>query len=192
MILQVLSEGWASPLKGFMREDEFLQTLHFNCIFVDGECYNQSIAIVLPVSTADKNNLEGTSALALYYNNIPYAILRKPEFYYHRKEERAARQFGTTNKDHPHIKLIIESGDWLVGGDLEVLRRVRWNDGLDQYRLTPRELRMKFRTVGADAVFAFQLRNPIHNGHALLMTDTCKQLKDRGKSLVLNIHFYNK
>lgn len=23
--LQVLSEGWATPLKGFMREDEFLQ-----------------------------------------------------------------------------------------------------------------------------------------------------------------------
>lgn len=163
-----------------MREDEFLQALHFNCIFVDGECYNQSIPIVLPVSTADKNNLENRSAITLCYNNIPYAILRKPEFYYYRKEERAARQFGTTNKDHPYIKLIIESGEWLVGGDLEVLRRVRWNDGLDQYRLTPRELRMKFKTLGADAVFAFQLRNPIHNGHALLMTDTCKQLKERG------------
>lgn len=180
MDFQVLSEGWASPLKGFMREDQFLQTLHFNCIFIDGECYNQSIPIVLPVSTTDKNNLEGTSAFTLYYNNIPYAILRKPEFYYHRKEERVARQFGTTNQDHPHIKLIIESGDWLVGGDLEVLRRVKWDDGLDKYRLKPSELRMKFKTMGADAVFAFQLRNPIHNGHALLMSDTCKQLKDRG------------
>ena len=57
-----------------------------------------------------------------------------------------------------------------MGGDLEVLERIRWNDGLDEYRLTPRELRAKFRTMGADAVFAFQLRNPVHNGHALLMT----------------------
>ena len=52
-----------------------------------------------------------------------------------------------------------------------------WNDGLDPYRLTPVELRKKFKEVGADAVFAFQLRNPIHNGHALLMkvnsTFTC-------------------
>lgn len=63
---------------------------------------------------------------------------------------------------------------------MEALRRIRWNDGLDSYRLTPKELRMKFKTVGADAVFAFQLRNPIHNGHALLMTDTCRQLKERG------------
>ena len=29
--------------------------------------------------------------------------------------------------------------------------------------------RAEFRRCGADAVFAFQLRNPIHNGHALLM-----------------------
>ena len=27
-----------------------------------------------------------------------------------------------------------ESGDWLVGGDLSVLGRVTWGDGLDQYR----------------------------------------------------------
>lgn len=48
----------------------------------------------------------------------------------------------------------------------------RWNDGLDQYRLTPNELRAKFRQMKADAVFAFQLRNPVHNGHALLMQVT--------------------
>lgn len=33
------------------------------------------------------------------------AILRNPEFYEHRKEERCARQWGTTCKDHPYIKV---------------------------------------------------------------------------------------
>ena len=28
--LQVIGEGWASPLKGFMREGTLLETLHFN------------------------------------------------------------------------------------------------------------------------------------------------------------------
>lgn len=65
--------------------------------------------------------------------------------------------------------MINASGDFLVGGTLEVLGRIRWNDGLDEYRLTPSELKAKFKQMGADAVFAFQLRNPIHNGHALLM-----------------------
>ena len=65
--------------------------------------------------------------------------------------------------------MIHESGDWLCGGDIEVLEPIKWNDGLDQYRKTPKELREKFRQMGTDAVFVFQLRNPVHNGHALLM-----------------------
>ena len=43
--------------------------------------------------------------------------------------------------------MIYESGDWLCGGDLEVIERIRWNDGLDEYRLTPNELRAKFRKM---------------------------------------------
>ncbi|KAJ8964443.1 hypothetical protein NQ317_013853, partial [Molorchus minor] len=43
--------------------------------------------------------------------------------------------------------------------------------------------------MGADAVFAFQLRNPIHNGHALLMSDTKRQLQERGyRKPVLLLH----
>lgn len=65
--------------------------------------------------------------------------------------------------------MIYESGDWLVGGNLDVLGEIKWNDGLDKYRLKPNELRAEFVKRQSDAVFAFQLRNPIHNGHALLM-----------------------
>lgn len=43
----------------------------------------------------------------------------------------------------------MEGGDWLVGGDLEVLERIKWNDGLDQYRLTPKELKQKFKDMQA-------------------------------------------
>ncbi|KAL1497091.1 hypothetical protein ABEB36_008105 [Hypothenemus hampei] len=178
--LQVLSEGWASPLKGFMKEDEYLQVLHFNTININGQIINQSVPIVLPISSSLKDAIGESDAVALFYNEELYAILRNPEIFYHNKEERIARQFGTTHKEHPHIKIIYDSGDWLIGGDLEVTKRVTWKDGLDQYRLTPKELREKFRTMKADAVFAFQLRNPIHNGHALLMTDTRRQLIQKG------------
>jgi 3'-phosphoadenosine 5'-phosphosulfate synthase len=40
---------------------------------------------------------------------------------------------------HPnqtYIKQVMACGDWLVGGELEVLERIIWYDGLDQYRLT--------------------------------------------------------
>ncbi|XP_055550924.1 bifunctional 3'-phosphoadenosine 5'-phosphosulfate synthase isoform X2 [Wyeomyia smithii] len=189
--LQVLAEGWAYPLKGFMREKEYLQTLHFNCMLNEDETIreNQSIPIVLSISEDDKNKLDGVSALSLSYEGRLVAVMRKPEFYYQRKEERCARQFGTSHENHPYIKMIMESGQYLVGGDVEVLKRIYWNDGLDSYRLTPNELRRKFQEVKADAIFAFQLRNPIHNGHALLMSDCRRQLLERGyKNPVLLLH----
>ncbi|UJR25566.1 hypothetical protein I4U23_006911 [Adineta vaga] len=185
---QVLSEGWATPLTGFMREKEYLQCLHFGCL-MKGHIENQTIPIVLPCSTEDKERLKSSSTIALCYNKKLVALLKTPEFYQHRKEERCARVFGTTNIGHPYIKMIFESGDWLIGGDLEVLERIQWNDGLDQFRLTPQELRQRFRDIKADAVFAFQLRNPIHNGHSLLMQTTRQLLVDRGfKNPVLLLH----
>ncbi|XP_006880375.1 PREDICTED: bifunctional 3'-phosphoadenosine 5'-phosphosulfate synthase 2 isoform X1 [Elephantulus edwardii] len=191
--VQVLSEGWATPLKGFMREKEYLQVLHFDTL-LDGMVLpdgviNMSIPIVLPVSADDKKRLEGCSEFALVHAGRKVAILKDPEFYEHRKEERCSRVWGTTCEKHPHIKMVMESGDWLVGGDLQVLERIRWNDGLDQYRLTPLELKQKCKEMNADAVFAFQLRNPVHNGHALLMQDTRRRLLERGyKHPVLLLH----
>ncbi|XP_046960130.1 bifunctional 3'-phosphoadenosine 5'-phosphosulfate synthase isoform X2 [Vanessa cardui] len=188
--VQVLSEGWAYPLKGFMREIEYLQALHSNCLTLgDGSLVNQSVPVVLPLHSADKERLSGAAAVALRHAGRAVAILRAPEFYPHRRAERCARQFGIYHTGHPYIKMIEESGDWLVGGNLEVFERIRWDDGLDSYRLTPNELRQKFKELNADAVFAFQLRNPIHNGHALLMQDTRRQLLERGyKNPVLLLH----
>ena len=47
------------------------------------------------------------------------------------------------------FQMVMESGDWLVGGDLQVLDRIYWNDGLDAYRLTPNELKQKFKEMNA-------------------------------------------
>ena len=66
---------------------------------------NQSIPIVLPVTSKDKERLTDHSAFTLKYKGVAKAIIRQPEFYEHRKEERCSRQFGTTNPDHPYIKV---------------------------------------------------------------------------------------
>ena len=64
--------------------------------------------------------------------------------------------------------MIYDSGDWLVGGEIETLERIKWNDGLDKYRLTPTELRQKFAAMNADAVFAFQVKEWV-SGHLNLI-----------------------
>ena len=87
-----------------MREREYLQCQHFGCL-LDGGVTNQSIPIVLPVGTEDKERMEGCSAISINYENRCIAILRTPEFYEHRKEERCSRQFGTNDTAHPYIKV---------------------------------------------------------------------------------------
>ena len=54
--VHVLSEGWASPLRGFMREFEFLQTLHFNTFWLkNGSAMNMSVPIVLAIDDSQKH-----------------------------------------------------------------------------------------------------------------------------------------
>ena len=51
--------------------------------------------------------LENCKKFVLRYNGKIVAAVSDPEIYEHRKEERVARQFGTTNKNHPYIKVYL-------------------------------------------------------------------------------------
>ncbi|KAL0913924.1 hypothetical protein M5K25_017417 [Dendrobium thyrsiflorum] len=190
--VHVVAEGWASPLRGFMREEQYLQCLHFNSIrMADGSIVNMSLPIVLAIDDYTKEAIGVSPDVALVGPNGDFvAILRSIEIYKHNKEERIARTWGTTAPGLPYVEEVIRpSGNWLVGGDLEVLEPIKYNDGLDHYRLSPRELRKEFDSRQADAVFAFQLRNPVHNGHALLMNDTRRRLLEMGyKNPILLLH----
>ena len=121
---------------------------------------------------------------------LPFLTPCSIEIYKHNKEERIARTWGTTAPGLPYVEeAITPAGNWLIGGDLEVFERIKYHDGLDHYRLSPAELRKEFERRKADAVFAFQLRNPVHNGHALLMTDTRRRLLEMGfKNPILLLH----
>ncbi|CAM8927053.1 unnamed protein product [Rhodiola kirilowii] len=182
--VHVLSQGWASPLAGFMRESEFLQTLHFNSLRLgDGSLVNMSVPIVLAIDDLQKDLIGNSERVALLHpdNHNPVAILCNIEIYKHPKEERIARTWGTTARGLPYVEEVItNAGNWLIGGDLEVIETINYNDGLDRFRLSPAELRKELSKRNADAVFAFQLRNPVHNGHALLMTDTRRRLLAMG------------
>lgn len=56
--VQVLAEGWATPLNGFMREREYLQCLHFDCL-LDGKILLQFSTVWYPLLLAmqQKNHI---------------------------------------------------------------------------------------------------------------------------------------
>jgi len=207
--LQVIGEGWASPLKGFMREGTLLETLHFNSIVVDPfdltgnggkherttdfanfsnrqapDRVSMSVPITLSCTSFSKDAIEASDkdAIALVTEmGQTVAILRNPEIYENRKEEIIARMFGVIDPGHPYIaKHIIGGGDYLIGGEIELLDRIRYNDGLDKWRKTAGELMAEFKSKGADTVYAFQTRNPTHAGHAYLMRTAGEDLVKQG------------
>jgi 3'-phosphoadenosine 5'-phosphosulfate synthase len=206
--LQVIGEGWASPLKGFMREGTLLETLHFNSILVDPfnitgnqmrhemktdfatfsehqppSRVSMSVPITLPCTSFSKDAIESSdkNAIALVTQmGQTVAILRDPEVYNNRKEEIVTRMFGAIDMDHPYIKTIYSGGDYLIGGEIELLDRIKYNDGLDKWRKTASELMDEFQSKGADTVYAFQTRNPTHAGHAYLMRSAGEDLKKQG------------
>lgn len=80
--VHVLSQGWASPLTGFMNESQFLQTLHFNSLRVsDGSVVNMSVPIVLAIDDVVKDLIveSGYNRVALLHpiSRNPIAILNK-------------------------------------------------------------------------------------------------------------------
>ena len=77
--VHTVSEGWASPLTGFMRQSEYLQALHFNCLRLsDDSLVNMSLPIVLAVGDAEKEGLSGVRDVTLVApNGDDVAILRK-------------------------------------------------------------------------------------------------------------------
>ena len=205
--LQTIAEGWAAPLKGFMREGTLLQTMHFNSILVDpknitgSKALNEmqtnfldfktvppkrvsmSVPIVLPITDYTKAAFEQSGKHAVTLMNKhgqPLAILRNPEIYRNRKEEIVSRIFGVIDPGHPYIAHIYGGGNWLMGGEVELLQRIRYNDGLDKFRLTAPEVMKEIEAKKADAVYAFQTRNPTHAGHAYLMRTGRQILLDKG------------
>jgi len=204
--LQVIGEGWAAPLKGFMREGALVQQLWFNSMLVDernftglgsyleGQSTNwmqsafprdrvsMPVPIVLPITEFSKKMVGDAAAVALTNAaGQPLAILRAPEVYEFRVREVLARTWGATDDEHPYMKYLLLPGkNHLIGGEVELLGRIKYNDGLDKYRLTVDELRAAFKAKGADVIYAFQTRNPTHAGHAFLMKDSRRKLMAKG------------
>lgn len=189
-----------------MREGVLLETLHFNSILADTlnvtgniqkltsptnfndfselpppDRISMSLPITLSITSFTKQIVGDAKAVALVTQlGKTVAILRNPEIYANRKEEIVTRMFGVIDPGHPYIQHIYKGGDYLIGGEVELLDKIQYHDGLDQYRLTAKELLQEFQKRGADTVYAFQTRNPTHAGHAYLMKRAGEKLKTEG------------
>lgn len=141
--LQTIAQGWAYPLKRFMNELELLESMHMNMITseVDGKKHILSVPITQHITAEDKDRFAGKGKIAIKCTKISQeilAVIEEPVIFDNRKEEIATRSFGTFGKTHPKVERIMAQGDFLISGkSMRFLRDVEFNDGMDQYRMTP-------------------------------------------------------
>uniref|UniRef100_A0A6N2MSF8 Sulphate adenylyltransferase catalytic domain-containing protein n=1 Tax=Salix viminalis TaxID=40686 RepID=A0A6N2MSF8_SALVM len=59
---------------------------------------------------------------------------------------------------------IAGSGNWLIGGDLEVIEPIKYHDGLDHF-----DCHLHNSAKNSLLFLCIPAQNPVHNGHALLI-----------------------
>lgn len=193
--LQTIGDGWAAPLNRFMNELELLEVMNMKTI-TDGEGkrHLMSVPITQSVTAEQKASLEGQAKVAIKCSAVSgdkvLAVINAPCFFDNRKEEICARTFGCMSEAHPCAETIFAQGEFLISGEsMRFVNRPVFNDGNDQFRLLPSEIKAKIVEKNADVVYAFQVRNPLHNGHVLLLKDTREQLIKQGyRNPILLLH----
>jgi len=173
---------------------QLLEVLQMKTITTcDGHKHLFSVPITQSLTKDEVEHLKGEKKIALKCSKVTdkvLAIIENPVYFDNRKEEISTRTFGTFSQKHPKIERIMAQGDFLVSGcKTRFVHEIKFNDGLDQYRLTPVQVNQAMKDKHADVVYAFQVRNPLHNGHIILMEDTREQLLKKGqKNPILLLH----
>ena len=100
-----------------------------------------SVPITQHVTKEQAAELKNEKKIALRCQKVSsevLAVIENPVFFENRKEEISARIFGTQSTKHCKVERIMAQGDFLVTGSaMKFVHKIEFNDGIDQYRLTP-------------------------------------------------------
>ncbi len=155
-----LGYGIYSPLTGFIDSVELDSILNNMRLTND---LPWTIPIILDVDGSFRNRFGPGDEIILKYSGKPIARLHISEIYRYDKKEFVEKVFKTRDVNHPGVKTLYGYGDYLVAGDIEYIPS--YDDGYQNYFLSPKETRVLFRERRWETIVAFQTRNVPHLGH---------------------------
>lgn len=104
----------------------------------EGARHLMSVPITQDITADQKKQFENAPRVAITWEDKVVAVIEQPEIYPNRKEEISCKTFGTRSVKHQKIQNIERQGEFLISGkNMHFTSEIRYNDGLDQYRLTP-------------------------------------------------------
>jgi len=165
--LIMLGLGGFTPLDGFMSYADW-----------QGVCDGMKTAsglfwpipITLSVDQTTANSIDTGSDVALIDpdDGSALATMTVTEKYAIDKAHECATVFGTTDLEHPGVKMVMEQGEVNLAGPVKVLSQGGFPEKYGSLFMSPRETRELFEAMGWSKVAAFQTRNPMHRSHEYL------------------------
>ncbi len=153
-----IAKGVFSPLEGFLLEEDYSNIL-------DEKRLNSDLPWTLPIilDTSNSSKIEIGETINLSYENQPLALMKVEEIYHFDKKEFAQKVYGTLDTKHPGIAKLMDMGDTLFGGKIELINELK--NPFSKYNLRPLETRILFKEKGWRTIVGFQTRNAPHLGH---------------------------
>lgn len=158
--LECIGIGAFSPLTGFLDEHDYEQVVS-EMRLASGQVW--SIPITLAVENDIADGLQWKESIGLRYQGKTVAVLNMTSRYRPDKEKEAENVYGTTDREHPGVRRLMEKPDTYIGGPITLLERLPAS--FPSYNYTPRQTRTFFTERGWERVVGFQTRNPIHRAH---------------------------
>ena len=163
----MLGIGGFTPLNGFMSHADW-QGVCDGMTMTNGLFWPIPITLSTDKSTADAIPTGNEIALIDPEDGSVLATMKVTEKYTIDKGHECATVFGTTDIEHPGVKMVMEQGDVNLAGPVKVLSQGGFPEKYGTLFMTPKETRALFNELGWSKVAAFQTRNPMHRSHEYL------------------------
>ena len=179
--LELLLNGGFAPLQTFLNRADYENVLDHGRL-ANGQLW--PMPIMLDVEASVAASLVPGQELALRDpEGLLLAILRYEEQWPVDKDREALSVFGTLDTKHPAVfALNYQTKDVYISGELIGVSLPPHYD-FTNLRLTPAEVKARFKAAGCEKIVAFQTRNPMHRAHQEL---TMRAMQETGANLLLH------
>ncbi|MDY6918932.1 MAG: sulfate adenylyltransferase [Pseudomonadota bacterium] len=162
--LIMLGIGGFTPLPGFMGQADW-QSVCDNMTLANGLFWPIPITKSVDQATADGIEAGAEIALVDAESGRLMGVMTVSEKYSIGKAHECGKVFGTTDLEHPGVKMVMEQGEVNLAGPVKVFSQGDFPDKYAGIYMTPAQTRALFEEKGWHTVAAFQTRNPMHRSH---------------------------
>lgn len=159
-----LAKGVYSPLSGFLTRNDFRKVVH-DMTLESGVAWPLPVVLDVDVETANELGPGDRIGLRDPEGEL-VGVMDVDDVYRYNETEVCEQLFGTTDDNHPGVRLVSSKDPFLVGGGIKAFDGALPRNGA--HDLSPTETRVLFKRRGWESVVGFQTRNVPHRAHEYL------------------------